>query len=107
MALFRIDLIALMARGSISAGAAEGASEGAGEAIGEAATNAVLKKHPLTKAAVIAIIVAIVIALLAGIPLCLCCRKRRAQSEKEMGRYQQMKSERDGGHEEDARILVE
>jgi hypothetical protein len=96
-----------MVRGSISTGAAEGASEGAGEAIGEAATNAVLKKHPLTKAAVIAITVAIIIALLVGIPLCLCCRKRRARSEQKMGRYQQMISERDGGHEEDTRRLVE
>jgi hypothetical protein len=107
MALFPIDLLPLVVRRSTSTVAADGASEGAGEAIGEGATNAILKKHPLSKGAVIAIIVAIVITLLVGIPLCLCCRKRRARSEKEMGRYQQMKSERDGAHEEEARGLVE
>lgn len=107
MALFPIDLLPFVVRGSISTAAAEGASEGAGEAIGEGATNAILKKHPLSKGAVIAISVAIIIALLVGVPLCLCCRKRRARGEKEMGRYQQMKSEKDGAQEEEARGLVE
>jgi hypothetical protein len=104
------DLISLLVRGSISEGAAEGASEGAeegGEAIGEAATNALLKKHPLSNTAVIAIVVAIAAGLLLGIPVYLCCRRRRVRSEKEMGRYQHMKSERDGGHDEEARALVE
>jgi hypothetical protein len=103
------DLISLLVRGSISEGAAEGASEGAeegGEAIGEAATNA-LKKHPLSNTAVIAIVVAIAAGLLLGIPVYLCCRRRRVRSEKEMSRYQHMKSERDGGHDEEARALVE
>jgi hypothetical protein len=100
------ELISLVVRGSISTGAAEGASEGAGEAIGETATNAVLKKHPLSRNAVIAIVVAIVVALLLCIPVYLCCRRRRPRSEKEMGRYQQMKSERARGNEE-ARGLVE
>jgi hypothetical protein len=96
------ELISLVVRGSISTGAAEGA----GEAIGETATNAVLKKHPLSRNAVIATVVAIVVALLLCIPVYLCCRRRRPRSEKEMGRYQQMKSERARGNEE-ARGLVE
>ena len=107
MAPSPVDFISLVVRGSISEGAAEGAGEGAGEAIGESATNAVLKKHPLSRNAAIAVAVAIVVALLLCIPVYLCCRRKRARSEKAMGRYQQMKSERDGGQEEEARGLVE
>jgi len=54
----------LVARGSISEGAAEGASEGAGEGIGEAATNKLLEKHPLSRNAIIAIVIASVVVLL-------------------------------------------
>ena len=96
-------LVSLVVRGSISEGAAEGVSEGAGEAIGEAATN---KLHPLSRNVIIAIVIASVVALLLSLLIYLCCRRRRARNEKEMGRYQQMKLEREGGHEEEARALV-
>lgn len=103
------DLVSLLvSRGSISERAAEGAGKGASEAIGEGATNAILKMHPLLKTAATAIAAAVVVALLLGIPLYLCCRGRRNRSE---GRYQQMKSGRDGGGrqemEEEAKALVE
>lgn len=106
MALSPTSLVSLVVRGSISEGAAEGASEGAGEAIGEAATNKFLEKHPLSRNAVIAITIASVVVLLLCLLIYLCCRRRRARNEKAMGRYQQMKLEREGGHEEEARSLV-
>lgn len=100
------DLIFLVVRGTISEGAADGASEGAGEEIGASATDALLKKHPLSKNAVIAIAVASMIALLLCVPVYLCCRKRGARGDKEMGRYQQMRSKREAGGEEEVRGLV-
>jgi len=88
MALSPTNLVSLVVRGSIS--------EGAGEAIGEAATNKFLEKHPLSRNAVIAIVIASVVALLLYLSIYLCCRRRRARNEKAMGRYQQMKLEREG-----------
>lgn len=90
-----------------SEGVAEGASEGAGEAIGEAATNKFLEKHPLSRNAIIAIVVASVVTLLLCLPIYLCCRRRRARNEKAISRYQQMKLEREGGHEEEASLCTE
>jgi hypothetical protein len=84
-----------------SEGAAEGASGGAGEAIGEAATNKFLEKHPLSRNAIIAIVVDSVVTLLLCLPIYLRCR------EKTMGRYQQIKLEREGGYEKEARGLVQ
>jgi hypothetical protein len=106
MALSPTNFVSLVVRGSISEGTAEGASEGAGEAIGEAATNKILKKHPLSRNAVIAIAIASVVALLLCLSIYLCCRRRRARNEMAVGRYQQMKLEREGGHEEEAMGLV-
>jgi hypothetical protein len=106
MALSPTSLISLVVRGLISEVAAEGASEGAGEAIGEASTNKFLEKHPLSRNAVIAIVIASVVALLLCLPVYLCYRRRQARNEKTTGRYQQMKLEREGGHEEEARGLV-
>jgi hypothetical protein len=85
----------------------EGANEGAGEAIGEAAINKFLEKHPLSRNAIIAIVVASVVTLLLCLPIYLCCRRRRARNEKAISRYQQMKLEREGGHEEEASFCTE
>jgi hypothetical protein len=106
MSLSPTNLVSLVVRGSVSEGAAEGASEGAGEAIGEATTNKFLEKHLLSRNAVIAIVIASVVTLLLCLSFYLGCRRRRAQNGKATGRYQQMKLEREGGHEEEARGLV-
>jgi hypothetical protein len=106
MALSPTSLVSLVVRGSISEGAAEGASEGVGEAVGEASTDKFIERHSLSRNTVIAIVIASMIALLLSLPIYLCGRRRRARNEKAKDRYQQIKLERERGHEEEAKGLV-